>query len=71
MLRPERKLVRMLYSAYLKACLLTTAFAFRCGPEAWSCRDYFVRAIQTFYSAEELTDLLAGADFPISAARRR
>jgi demethylmenaquinone methyltransferase/2-methoxy-6-polyprenyl-1,4-benzoquinol methylase len=63
MLRPERKSIEVLYSAYLKACLLTTAFAFRCGPEAWSCRDYFVRAIQTFYSAEELTDLLAGAGF--------
>ena len=63
MLRPSRKSVEVLYSAYLKACLLTTAFAFRCGPEAWSCRDYFVRAIQTFYSAEELTELLAAAGF--------
>jgi demethylmenaquinone methyltransferase/2-methoxy-6-polyprenyl-1,4-benzoquinol methylase len=63
MLRPERKSIEVLYSAYLRACLLTTAFAFGCGPEAWSCRNYFVRAIQTFYSAEEFTGLLAGAGF--------
>jgi len=63
MLRPSRKSIEVLYSAYLKACLLTTAFAFRCGPEAWSCRHYFVRAIQTFYSAEELTDLLTSAGY--------
>lgn len=63
MLRPESKLVEALYSAYLKACVSVTALAFRSGPEAWRCRDYFVRAVQLFYSSEEITELLRRIGF--------
>jgi demethylmenaquinone methyltransferase/2-methoxy-6-polyprenyl-1,4-benzoquinol methylase len=63
MLKPENSLVALLYSVYLKACLASTALAFRSGSEAWSCRDYFVRAIQLFYSAAELTELLKRIGF--------
>ena len=63
MLRPESKLVGALYSAYLKACVSVTAVAFRSGPEALSCRDYFVRAVEMFYSAEEITKLLGQTGF--------
>jgi demethylmenaquinone methyltransferase/2-methoxy-6-polyprenyl-1,4-benzoquinol methylase len=63
MLRPEHKLVEMMYSAYLKACVSVTALAFRSGRDAWMCRDYFVRAVQMFYSSEELTELLATSGF--------
>lgn len=63
MLRPESKIVEALYSAYLKFCVPMTALIFRSGPEAWSCRDYFVRAIQTFYSAREITELLLQLGF--------
>ena len=63
MLRPERKVVETLYGAYLKACVSATARLFRSGSEARSCRDYFIRAIRMFYSAEELTELLAATGF--------
>lgn len=63
MLRPENKLVEFLYGAYLKTCVSTTALVFRSGKEAWSCRDYFVRAIQMFYSSAELTGLLMNIGF--------
>ena len=63
MLRPENALITRLYSAYLKACMSATAVIFRSGPEAWSLRDYFVRAIQMFYSEDELTELLAHVGF--------
>jgi demethylmenaquinone methyltransferase/2-methoxy-6-polyprenyl-1,4-benzoquinol methylase len=63
MLRPESPLVASLYSVYLKACVSGTALAFRSGAAAWNCRDYFVRAIELFYSAAELTELLKRIGF--------
>ena len=63
MLRPENPAVERLYCGYLKACLAGTALIFGSGREAWSCRDYFVHAIRTFYSAEELSELLAQTGF--------
>lgn len=63
MLRPQNKLVGALYGAYLKACVSMTALAFGSGPEAWSCRDYFVRSIEMFYSAEEFSQMLERAGF--------
>jgi len=58
MLKPENPVVARLYNTYLKACVSGTAFAFRSGSEARSCVDYFVRAIELFYSAAELSELL-------------
>ncbi len=63
MLRPESRIVGALYSAYLKACLSATALIFRSGAAAWSCRDYFVQAIEMFYSTRELTELLGRLGF--------
>lgn len=63
MLRPESRPVALLYGAYLKACVSTTALAFGSGSEAWSCRNYFVRAVELFYSAAELTELLERVGF--------
>ena len=63
MLRPQSKIVEFLYGAYLKACVSMTALAFRSGPEAWSCRDYFVRAVKMFYSAEEFSQMLESVGF--------
>ncbi len=70
MLRPESKPEEMLYSAYLKACVSITALVFRSGSDAWHCRNYFVRAIQMFYSAAELTDLLRNFGFSEVSDRR-
>ncbi len=58
MLRPENPVVASLYNGYLKACVSGTALAFGSGKAAWSCRRYFVRAIELFYSSAELTELL-------------
>jgi demethylmenaquinone methyltransferase/2-methoxy-6-polyprenyl-1,4-benzoquinol methylase len=63
MLRPKNRVVEGLYCAYLKACVSATALIFRSGPEARDCRKYFVRAIQRFYSAEELSELLGHVGF--------
>lgn len=63
MLRPANKLVGILYSAYLQTCVWTTALLFRSGSEARSLRDYFVRAIQMFYSSAEMTALLTNVGF--------
>ena len=63
MLRPESQIVGALYSAYLKACVSTTARLFGCGPEARSCQDYFVRAVEMFYSSKEFTQLLLHLGF--------
>ena len=63
MLKPENPVVHRLYGAYLKACVAGTALAFRSGSEAWSCRDYFVRGIELFYSEKELTRLLKRVGF--------
>lgn len=65
MLRPENPVVATLYGAYLKACVSGTALAFRSGSAAWSCRDYFVRAIEMFYSERELSELFKGVGFNV------
>ncbi len=63
MLRPEDPLVAFLYSAYLRACLSTTALIFRSKSAARDLQEYFVRAIQLFYSAAELSELLERIGF--------
>jgi demethylmenaquinone methyltransferase/2-methoxy-6-polyprenyl-1,4-benzoquinol methylase len=63
MLKPENPVVASLYGIYLKACVSGTALAFRSGAAAWNSRDYFVRAIELFYSAAELTELLKRIGF--------
>lgn len=63
MLRPESRLVGALYSVYLKACVTVAAVAFRSGPGALDCRDYFVRAVEMFYSEAEITKLLGQTGF--------
>jgi len=70
MLRPRNPTVEALYCAYLKACVTATALLFRSGPAAWRCRNYFVRAIQQFYSAEEFSELLSHIGFSDVASRR-
>ena len=63
MLRPENPVVRTLYSTYLKGCLSATALIFGSGKEAWSCRNYFVEAIELFYSSREITEMLEHVGF--------
>jgi demethylmenaquinone methyltransferase/2-methoxy-6-polyprenyl-1,4-benzoquinol methylase len=59
MLRPENRIVWALYRTYLKGCVSATALIFRSGSAAWRCRDYFVQAIEMFYSTRELSEMFA------------
>jgi demethylmenaquinone methyltransferase/2-methoxy-6-polyprenyl-1,4-benzoquinol methylase len=63
MLRPANRTVEQLYYAYLRFCLWFTGFVFRSGPAALNCKDYFIQALQMFYSAQELSDLLEDTGF--------
>ncbi len=63
MLRPGNRTVEKLYYAYLRFCLWFTGFLFRSGPAALNCKEYFIQALQMFYSARELTDLLEDVGF--------
>ena len=58
MLRPANPLVERLYYTYLRFCLSFTGFVFASGPAALNCREYFINALQMFYSAGELSDVL-------------
>ena len=68
MLRPGNRIVETLYYAYLRFCLWFTGFLFRSGPAALNCKEYFIQALQMFYSARELSDLLEDVGFqPVTA----
>jgi demethylmenaquinone methyltransferase/2-methoxy-6-polyprenyl-1,4-benzoquinol methylase len=63
MLRPGNPIVEKLYYVYLRFCLWFTGFLFRSGPAALNCKKYFIQALQMFYSAQELSDLMEEAGF--------
>ena len=63
MLRPGNPIVEKLYYSYLRFCLWFTGFLFRSGPAALNCKKYFIQALQMFYSAQELSDMLEDVGF--------
>jgi demethylmenaquinone methyltransferase/2-methoxy-6-polyprenyl-1,4-benzoquinol methylase len=63
MLRPGNRTVESLYYAYLRFCLWFTGFLFRSGPAALNCKEYFIQALQMFYAAQELSDMLEDVGF--------
>ncbi len=63
MLRPGNRTVEKLYYAYLRFCLWFTGFVFRSRPAALNCKEYFIQALQMFYSAQELSDMLEDVGF--------
>ena len=63
MLRPANCTVEQLYYTYLRFCLWFTGFVFRSGRPALNCKDYFIQALQMFYSAQELNDMLEDVGF--------
>jgi demethylmenaquinone methyltransferase / 2-methoxy-6-polyprenyl-1,4-benzoquinol methylase len=63
MLKPGNRSVERLYYAYLRFCLWFTGFLFRSGPAALNCKEYFIQALQMFYSAQELSDMLEDVGF--------
>lgn len=63
MLRPANPRIARWYFAYLRGCLNLTARLFRSGRAALGCRNYFIDALDKFYSAEEFSALLAKHGF--------
>lgn len=63
MLRPANRIIASLYYAYLRPCLAFTAYAFGSGRAAQECRRYFIDALKMFYSADELSVVLAETGF--------
>jgi demethylmenaquinone methyltransferase/2-methoxy-6-polyprenyl-1,4-benzoquinol methylase len=58
MLRPRSRVVEKMYYAYLRMCLAFTGLLFKSGPAALNCKQYFIHALEMFYSAEELSVVL-------------
>ncbi|MDA8255585.1 MAG: class I SAM-dependent methyltransferase [Betaproteobacteria bacterium] len=58
MLRPRNVIVKKLYYTYLKACLNFTSLIVGSGPAAVKCKQYFIDALELFYTAEELSIVL-------------
>jgi demethylmenaquinone methyltransferase/2-methoxy-6-polyprenyl-1,4-benzoquinol methylase len=69
MLRPGNPLVEKLYYAYLRMCLGFTGFMFRSGTPALNCKKYFIDALEMFYSADELSQVLRELGYVDVAAK--
>jgi demethylmenaquinone methyltransferase/2-methoxy-6-polyprenyl-1,4-benzoquinol methylase len=69
MLRPANPIVEKLYYRYLRTCLSFTGFLFGSGEPALNCKNYFINALEMFYSAEELSAVLREVGFGNVAAR--
>ncbi|MGO9412811.1 MAG: class I SAM-dependent methyltransferase [Spirochaetia bacterium] len=63
MLRPGNQTLGKLYFAYLRFSLAFTGFLFRSGPPALECKRYFISTLSMFYSAEELSRVLASLGY--------
>jgi demethylmenaquinone methyltransferase/2-methoxy-6-polyprenyl-1,4-benzoquinol methylase len=63
MLRPRNPLVKKLYYGYLKTCLNFTSTIVGSGPSAVKFKQYFIDALDLFYSAEELSIMLRELGF--------
>ena len=58
MLRPRNPIVKKLYYTYLRSCLGLTGLIVGSGPAAAKAKQYFLDALELFYTAEELSILL-------------
>jgi len=63
MLRPSSRVVEKLYYGYLHACLRVTALLVRSGKAADNAKRYFIDALEMFYSAPELSEVLRARGF--------
>ncbi|MGA2613009.1 MAG: class I SAM-dependent methyltransferase [Spirochaetia bacterium] len=69
MLRPGHPVLEKLYFVYLRMSLAFTGFLFRSGPAALECKRYFISTLAMFYSAEELSSVLASLGYRDVASR--
>jgi demethylmenaquinone methyltransferase/2-methoxy-6-polyprenyl-1,4-benzoquinol methylase len=58
MLRPRNPIVKKLYYSYLRGCLGITGLIVGSGPAAVQAKQYFMDALELFYTAEDLSILL-------------
>jgi demethylmenaquinone methyltransferase/2-methoxy-6-polyprenyl-1,4-benzoquinol methylase len=58
MLRPRNVIVKNLYYIYLKACLNFTSLIVGSSPASTRFKQYFIDALELFYTAEELSIVL-------------
>ena len=63
MLRPANPIVESAYYTYLRFCLAATGLMFNSGPSALNLRQYFIDALELFYSADELSVVLRELGF--------
>jgi demethylmenaquinone methyltransferase/2-methoxy-6-polyprenyl-1,4-benzoquinol methylase len=63
MLRPGNRAVEKVYFLYLRLTLSFTGFWFRSSPAALECKRYFIRTLEMFYSALELSEVLDSVGF--------
>jgi demethylmenaquinone methyltransferase/2-methoxy-6-polyprenyl-1,4-benzoquinol methylase len=63
MLRPANPIVKNLYYVYLRACLNFTSAIVGSGQAALNCKQYFIDAIEMFYSTEELSQVMREIGF--------
>ncbi len=63
MLRPANRIVAWSYYVYLRFCLNFTALLFSSTASVHSCKEYFINGLRMFYSADELSELLAQVGF--------
>jgi len=63
MLRPRNPIVKNLYYAYLKTCLNFTSLIVGSSPAATKFKQYFIDALDLFYTAEELSIVLRELGF--------
>ncbi|MBI5901769.1 MAG: class I SAM-dependent methyltransferase [Rhodocyclales bacterium] len=63
MLRPRNPIVKRLYYGYLKSCLGITGLIVGSGPAAVQAKQYFMDALELFYTAEDLSILLRELGF--------
>jgi demethylmenaquinone methyltransferase/2-methoxy-6-polyprenyl-1,4-benzoquinol methylase len=58
LLRPRNPIVKNLYYTYLRSCLGLTGLIVGSGPAAVKAKQYFLDALELFYTAEDLSILL-------------
>ncbi len=63
LLRPKSKIVEKIYYSYLNFAIGITGILFSSSNRVWNCKDYFIKAIQLFYSPDEFSELLRGIGF--------
>jgi demethylmenaquinone methyltransferase/2-methoxy-6-polyprenyl-1,4-benzoquinol methylase len=69
MLPPANPVVKKLYYTYLEACLNVTALFYKSGPAAQNCKEYFLEALEAFYTVEEMSQLLRKQGFTDVSAK--